>query len=119
MSAYCLATDGYEKRKASGPRGFPFLGVLPQVRRDPLKFFVQAARDYGDIVQLPFGRDRLFMINRPEFIGHILQTNFRNYRKSKFYETLKPMLGEGFLTSEGDAWLAQRRMAQPAFNGPS
>jgi cytochrome P450 len=119
MGAYSLIADGFEKRKEAGPRGFPLVGVLPFVRRDPLKFFVRVAREYGDVVPLRFGRERILMINRPEFIGHILQTNYGNYRKSKFYDELKPMLGEGFLTSEGDLWLQQRRMAQPAFNGSS
>lgn len=119
MQTAAVVTDRPPPRKAPGPRGFPLIGVLPQVRRDPLKFFTQTARDYGDVVQLAFGRERLLMVNRPEYIGHILQTNFKNYRKSKFYDKLKPMLGEGFLTSEGEMWLKQRRMAQPAFNGPA
>lgn len=119
MRAATAAPDLPPARKVPGPRGFPLIGVLPQVRRDPLNFFVQVAREYGDVVRLAVGPERLLMVNRPEYIEHILQTNFRNYRKSKYYDRLKPMLGEGFLTSEGDLWLSQRRLAQPAFNGPA
>ena len=119
MPAVSVLAESPNARKVPGPRGYPLIGVLPQVRNNPLKFFLDVARDYGDVVKLDVGRDRLLMVNRPEYIGHILQTNFHNYRKSKFYEKLKPMLGEGFLTSEGDMWLKQRRLAQPAFNGPA
>jgi len=119
MLVAATTTDLPPARKVPGPQGFPFIGVLPQVRRDPLAFFTRVAHEYGDVVQLAFGPDRLLMVNRPEYIGHILQTNFKNYRKSKYYDKLKPMLGEGFLTSEGDLWLKQRRLAQPAFNGPA
>jgi cytochrome P450 len=58
-----------------------------------------------------------FLINKPEYIEHVLLTNQRNYRKSDFLRRiLGPLLGEGLLISEGELWRRQRRIAAPAFH---
>jgi cytochrome P450 len=58
-----------------------------------------------------------FVINKPEYIEHVLLTNQRNYRKSDFLRRiLGPLLGEGLLISEGEPWRRQRRIAAPAFH---
>lgn len=105
------------RRPGRGPRGYPLVGVAPLAQRDPLSFFERAARTYGDTVELNLAGQRVVMANRPDLVQRVLQQNVEGYRKSKFYDRLKPMLGQGFLTSEGDTWLAQRRAAAPAFKG--
>jgi cytochrome P450 len=58
-----------------------------------------------------------FLINKPEYIEHVLLTNHANYRKSHFTRhLLGPLLGNGLLTSEGELWRRQRRIAAPAFH---
>lgn len=57
----------------------------------------------------------LFVTFRPDIIKHVLQTNAKNYRKSRAYDQLKLALGNGLVTSEGHFWRRQRKMAQPAF----
>lgn len=98
-------------------KGTPVLGVLPAVRRDPLGFFVRTAARFDEAVQLEFGVQRFVMLNRPEYIRHVFQDNHANYRKSKFYGPLKPILGEGIFLSEGETWLRQRRTAAKGFQG--
>ncbi len=100
-----------------GPRGVPIFGVARAVRSDPLGYFVKARRKYGDVVWFRVGLDTIVMLARPEDIKHVLQDNHTNYRKSKFYEPLKPLLGRGIFVSEGDEWVRQRRSATPAFSG--
>ncbi len=97
--------------------GYPVIGLLPQVRKDPLGFFVETACRYGEAVQLEFGFNKVLMLNRPEYIRHVFQDNHENYTKSKFYGPLKPILGEGIFLSEGEAWLRQRRSAAKGFQG--
>jgi cytochrome P450 len=99
-----------------GPRGVPFLGVLPAVRRDPTAVFLNAARQFGDVAYLKIGPRRGYLITNPTDVRHVLQDNARNYHKSPLYEKLKISLGNGLLTSEDDFWLRQRRIAQPAFH---
>ena len=58
-----------------------------------------------------------FLINKPEYIEHVLLTNHSNYSKSRFLRRLLgPLLGEGLLISEGEFWRHQRRIAAPAFH---
>ncbi len=93
---------------------WPLLGDLPAMRRDPLGLFERAARA-GDVVRLRLGRD-VYLLNHPDHIQRVLHENHANYRKNFFYARMKPLLGEGLLTSEGSAWKRKRRLAQPAFH---
>jgi cytochrome P450 len=99
-----------------GPRGFPVLGMLPAVRRNPLRVFTDAARRFGDVVYLQIGPRHGYLITNPSDVRHVLQDNARNYHKSPLYEKLRMSLGNGLLTSEDEFWLRQRRIAQPAFH---
>jgi cytochrome P450 len=94
----------------------PFLGMLPAVRRDPIGVFMKAARDFGDVVYFKIGPRRGYLVSNPDDVRHVLQDNARNYHKSPLYDKLRMFLGNGLLTSEGDFWLRQRRIAQPAFH---
>jgi cytochrome P450 len=99
-----------------GPRGWPVLGMLPAVRRDPIGVFTSAARTFGDVTYFKIGPRRGFLITNPDDVRHVLQDNARNYHKSPLYEKLRMFLGNGLLTSEDEFWLRQRRIAQPAFH---
>jgi cytochrome P450 len=90
--------------------------MLPYLRKDPLRVYLDAADRYGEFVSMKIGGYRGYLACRPDDIKHVLQDNNRNYHKSPLYERLKPGLGTGLLTSEDDFWLRQRRLAQPAFH---
>jgi len=60
---------------------------------------------------------RRFIINEPSGIRHVLLDNAANYRKSELTRRLlKPGLGRGLLTSEGETWRRHRRIMAPAFD---
>ena len=99
-----------------GPRGYPILGVLPRLRTDALRTFVDAAARYGDLVHMKVGPYHGFLALDPADVRHVLQDNARNYHKSPVYERLRDGVGNGLLTSEDAFWLRQRRLAQPAFH---
>jgi cytochrome P450 len=90
--------------------------MLPAMRRDPLRVFMDAAVRFGDVTFLKIGSRRGYLITKPTDVRHVLQDNARNYRKSPLYAKLRMALGDGLLTSEGAFWLRQRRIAQPAFH---
>ena len=94
--------------------GWPLLGDLPAIRRDALGLLSRAARA-GDIVRLRLGQD-VYLLNHPDHVQRVLHDNHGNYRKNYFYARMKPLVGEGLLTSEGGAWRRRRRLAQPAFH---
>lgn len=100
----------------SGPRGYPFIGILHKMWRDPLQFFAQVSREYGDIALLDFGSRHAFLVHDPAQIQYVLQDNNNNYRKSTTVKIVDRVLGQGLATAEGDVWLQQRRLMQPAFH---
>jgi len=100
----------------TGPKGHWLLGVMPDINRDPLGFF-QNTSQYGPIFSFRFFIWSGIMVNHPDYIKHILQENYKNYTKQTHdYQLMKPIVGAGLLTSEGDFWLRQRRLIQPAFH---
>ena len=78
--------------------------------------FLRAALRYGDVAYFTVGPRQGYLITNPADVRHVLQDNARNYQKSPLYQKLRMHLGNGLLTSEGEFWLRQRRIAQPAFH---
>jgi cytochrome P450 len=99
-----------------GPEQGFFDGVRSPLRRDPLTFMTRAARDYGDIVCLRFFHIRTFLLSHPEHIEDVLVNNARKFIKGRVLRANRHLFGNGLLTSEGDFWIRQRRMMQPAFH---
>lgn len=102
-----------------GPRGHWLLGSLRELRGDMLEFFADCQRRYGDLVACRFGNRRLVLASHPDFIERVLVHENRNFVKHFALQLLRPTLGNGLLTSEGDFWLRQRRLAQPFFTRQS
>lgn len=94
------------------PKGKPWRHLLAYFR-DPLGFLMRMVRDYGDIVHFMFGSQHFYLINHPDYIQDVLETHHRNFIKRR---GLKPLLGNGLLTSEGEFHRRQRRRIQPAFH---
>ncbi len=90
--------------------------MLPHLRSDPIRTFLDAADRYGDVVHLKAGPYHGFLLTDPADIKHVLQDNARNYHKSPLFDRLRDVVGNGLLTSEDALWLRQRRLAQPAFH---
>jgi cytochrome P450 len=84
--------------------------------RDPLRFFVDLARTYGDVAHVHLAGEHLFLFNHPNLVRDVLVTNQRNFLKGRGLERAKRLLGNGLLTSEGAVHVRQRRLMQPAFH---
>lgn len=102
--------------RAPGPRGVPLFGSTLEAWKDPLALMLRAMREHGDIVGLRFGPFDYLMLNDSDAIHHVLVENYKNYTKGRNYEGLKLVLGQGLVTSEGEHWRKQRKLAQPAFH---
>src|SRR5438067_2810031 len=98
-----------------GPAGSPLGGSLRDFMTRRLDFFLDVARQYGDLASFRFGPRRIFLASHPDLIEQVLLTDARHYVKHFGARMYKPVLGNGLVTSEGDFWLRQRRLAQPAF----
>jgi cytochrome P450 len=84
--------------------------------RDPLRFFSDLVRTYGDVAYVQTAGERLFLLNHPRFARDVLVTNQRLFHKGRGLERAKRLLGEGLLTSEEAVHRRQRRLMQPAFH---
>jgi cytochrome P450 len=113
MNAVNGVTTG---RTAPGPKGLPLIGNLFDAWRDPRVFFTESIRDFGDLVEFQFGPYKYLLLNDLDAVKHVLVDHPKNYTKSRSYKGIKLLLGQGLLTSEGDFWRRQRKLAQPAFH---
>ena len=96
-----------------GPAGLPLVGILPQFGRNPLGSLTRIARRHGDVARLPLGKHPTYLLSGPAEIERVHQQTGREFRKG-YGEG--PLLGNGLVTSEGEFWRRQRRLAQPAFH---
>ena len=99
-----------------GPKGHLLVGCLPEFRRDMLGFLAACVRDYGDVVPIRVVNRRLILLSHPDLIEEVLTARARHTTKTAILQMLRPVLGDGLLLSEGDSWLRQRRLMQPAFH---
>jgi cytochrome P450 len=89
---------------------------LGPLNGNPLEYFTKIACEYGDIAGLRVLNFKTIFINHPDLIEEVLVTNARKYSKGRVLRANRHVFGDGLLTSEGDFWLRQRRLAQPAFH---
>jgi cytochrome P450 len=103
-------------RPAPGPRGHMLLGSIPDFRRDIIQAFMDGWRQYGDIVKFRVAGPNYLLVH-PDHIKYLLLENHRNYPHAEFQNAnWRTIVGEGLVVSDGDFWLRQRRLMQPAFH---
>ncbi|WP_405362275.1 cytochrome P450 [Kitasatospora sp. NBC_00085] len=108
------------KARVPGPSGHPLIGSMLDLTRRPLRTYLAARRDYGDVVRFTAGppglRAEFFVVFSPEGAHQVLGSEAANFRKeSAFYDELRTSVGNGLLTSQDDDYQRQRRLIQPLF----
>ena len=100
-----------------GPKGY-LLFKLSKLQHQPIEYLGHMWREYGDLVRLSIMPGfTLNLAMHPDYAEHILSSYQERYDKPDLF--LKPMSlvqGQGLFTSEGEVWLRQRRLMQPAFH---
>ena len=97
------------------PRGLPW--HVPMGTFERLDHLMKISLAHGDVVRLEFPKLTAHLLSHPDHVQRVLIDDHRRFSKqTRGYETLRLFLGNGLVTSEGEFWLRQRRIAQPAFH---
>ena len=95
-----------------------FLLKAERIRKNPIPFHKEFFCKFGDTFSLRIGRGKHVILSRDNDVAlHILQQQQKSYQKSELQtKFISKYLGHGLLTVNGDFWLRQRRLIQPAFH---
>ncbi len=103
---------------APGPDGGLFgMRSVKQFLRNPLEFLAGLGHTHGDLTRLRLGPNTVYLVNHPDLIRDVLVSKARSFRKeARTVRILGQVDGKGLVLTEGDFWLRQRRLMQPAFH---
>jgi cytochrome P450 len=101
------------------PGGVPLLGHLHLFKKSPLNIMSAWWRQHGDALRFRLGPKNLYLFSHPNLAEEILI--HQSDRFVKVYEHQRPVglalvLGNGLVTSFGDAWKRHRGIMQPIFH---
>ncbi|MEO8607866.1 MAG: cytochrome P450 [Chloroflexota bacterium] len=89
-------------------------------RGNTIEVFRDFLAQYGDTYMLQFGENRGYITSNPDLIHEILVTKASSFHKDRDIKNTKlglaRFLGNGLLTSDGEFWKRQRKLAAPALH---
>ena len=103
-------------KRPPGPKPHFLIGNMPLASRDPLAVFSAWAGEFGDIFYYRAAWIHVYFLNHPDLIEAVLVRNYQNFLKDRVVQNSRWFFGQGLLTNQGESWLRQRRLSQPAFH---
>lgn len=108
------------KNQYNYPKGYSLLQTTLKTGDfldNPINFITKSMDKFGDTYTATVGAQKVILTQNPAFINHVLREKHKNYMRSDI--TAKrgaQFFGKGLLFSNGEYWLKQRRLIQPAFH---
>lgn len=96
-------------------RRWPLLGDWPAFQMDSTSFLMRIAGEQGDVARFRLGRTDAFLLSHPDRIREVLVDRAAEFSKGRLMQRARRLLGDGLLTSEGEAHRSERRRIQPVF----
>jgi cytochrome P450 len=84
-------------------------------RADSTGFLLRLAREQGEVARFRLGGREAVLFAHPDAVTSVLVEKAALFTKGKLMQRARRLLGDGLLTSEGDAHRSRRRRIQPAF----
>lgn len=100
-----------------GPKDRLFgIPTVRAIQRDSLGFYDAMRRQYGDVVYMKLGPYHDYTFFHPEHIHELLAEKGKAFgRMRRQMQVFRQWNGNSVLIAEGQDWLRQRRLLQPAF----
>ena len=93
----------------------PLVGHALAFHADSTGFLLRIAREQGDVARFRLGRTDAFLLAHPDQVRTVLVDRAADFGKGRLMQRARRLLGDGLLTSEGEAHRQQRRRVQPVF----
>jgi cytochrome P450 len=105
------------RRYPPGPKDCFFgIPLSRRFRADTLGFLVEVGRTAGDLGHFAIGPIHFYLVIHPDLVHEVLATRSKFFPKlRKTTDVIRQVEGNGIVVTEGDFWLRQRRLVQPAF----
>jgi cytochrome P450 len=99
------------------PWGLSLLADVVRSRADHLAFLERCTRLGADLVEANILTHRLFVVANADAARAVLVDDTKSFVREGNLESagIRSFLGEGMLTTDGEAWLKWRRLNAPAF----
>ncbi|WP_254510338.1 cytochrome P450 [Anatilimnocola floriformis] len=101
-----------------GPRDWCWgMSILPRLKKDFIKFYADMQAEHGDIICMRIGPYHDYTFLHPDQVKELLVTQAKHF--VRFEVPIRVMAQwnrNSVIIAEGDAWIRQRRMVQPAFH---
>jgi cytochrome P450 len=114
-----MISEVQSQKTPVGVSGFPIIGNLPDFARGPIEFLTGLKEEYGDVASFSLMGEKGVLLGSPQDIDRVFMESGKRYGKFKPTFALRTVLGNGLVTSDGDFWKRQRKLAAPAFHHQS
>lgn len=99
----------------AAPHRLPLLGHALSLLPRPLGY-LPTLRKTGGLVRVDLGSFSLYFLTSPQLVAELLRAPATNFDKGWVFDRIRPLLGNGIVTSSGEFHHRQRRLVQPAFH---
>ncbi|MDH6129415.1 cytochrome P450 [Kitasatospora sp. GP82] len=97
------------------PGGFPFLGHVWSLWRDPLGL-LKSLSATGDLVRLDLGTLPVVVVTSPQLAHDVMVVHGRSFEKGRLFDRVRPLVGDGLATATRQVHRRHRTLMQPSFH---
>lgn len=97
------------------PGALPLLGHTLKLMRGPLAF-VRSLRETGEFVRVDIGTLPVCFATSPALVNEVTVGKARSFEKGRLFQRVRPLVGNGLATADGETHRRHRRLMQPMFH---